>query len=89
MSSLYEEGPVVKAVGGCARVPFAHLSMAFSGEGPGRVEGAGGPIHTGSSSDQMRCGACRGEGLVLGEHVPDGGRRARRASSTRATLGPR
>lgn len=29
-------------------------------------------FHSGSSSDQKHSGACRGEGFVLGEDVPDG-----------------
>ena len=29
-------------------------------------------FHSGSSSDQKHSGACRGEGFVLGQDVPDG-----------------
>jgi hypothetical protein len=52
----------------------AHLSMAFS---VGRTRSGWRLLRRsnsigGSSGDQKRSGACRGEGFVLGEDVPDG-----------------
>src|SRR5687768_4255171 len=51
----------------------AHLSMASSAGGLGDMggSGSGGAIPKGPSRGQTKRGACRSEGLVAGEHVPD------------------
>src|SRR3954447_14200375 len=52
----------------------AHLSMASSGGGSGDMGGSrsGSASPKGPSGGQTKSGACRSEGLIAGEHVPDG-----------------
>jgi len=80
--------------GGCARAGSGsrvHFSIAASTGGPGGMGGlrSGGATQSGAlNRGQRLAGACRGEGLVGGEHGPDRLSQPP-ARSTWATLGPR
>ena len=79
LAALYEEGLVVKAVGFRVRGSVVGLERGSSlycvlGGRPGWMGGSLPVAHLrrGPSCGQSRRGACRSEGLVAGEHVPDG-----------------
>jgi hypothetical protein len=66
-------GPVSGAVGLLSGSSSAHLSMALCERDKVSWEAApAAQFHRGSSSDQTDHGACRMEGFVLREDVPDG-----------------
>ena len=75
---LYEGGPAVK-IGAVVKgreltVTDEQRSFLYrllcGGQGGWEVR-SGGAIPTGLSGSHGGCGACRGEGLLAGEHVPD------------------